>query len=66
MEGFGQCATSHSKLTKQTWAVFHQRGELGGWEGMGTGRSGDIFLDTGWDGAAVLVPSAGGEGRVWG
>lgn len=25
MEGFGQCATSHSRLAKQTWAVFHGR-----------------------------------------
>lgn len=24
----------HLKLTKQTWAVFHQRREQGGWEGM--------------------------------
>lgn len=41
MEGFGQHATSRSKLTKQTWAVLHGRGGLGGWEGMGTGWGGD-------------------------
>lgn len=34
MEGFGQHTTFHLKLTKQTWAVFHQRREQGGWEGM--------------------------------
>lgn len=37
------------------------------------GRDGDrqewgqgTFLGTGWGGAAVLGPRAGGEGRVWG
>lgn len=34
MEGFGQHTTFRLKLTKQTWAVFHQRREQGGGEGM--------------------------------
>lgn len=60
MEGFGQRATSRSKLTKQTWAVLHGRGGLEDGKGWGQAAVGTGHLcDTGWGCAAVLGKALG-------